>query len=209
MIQQRQKSAVILLVVAYLAFGFTTPSRAATTPADTPKEQLRLTIDRVFSIFENPSLGEVEKKRILREIILPRFDYDEMAKRVLATHWKANKDRMAEFIPLFIGLLEKAYMTMNTFEAAKGAKIEYGLERVDGNIAEVHTKIITKNGNAVPIVYRLRLSGNDWKVYDMAVEGISMVSNYRSQFNKIILTSSFDELLKRMREKVELPQDRR
>lgn len=204
MVSKLTKSALFLFVAAFIIFASTLSSQGATTPAETIRE----TVSEVKAVIDNPQLLPYEKKLRLREVILPRFDTEEMAKRTLGIHWKTYKGRRDEFVPLFVALLEKVYLNMGMLEKARGVEIAILSERVDDDFAEVYTKVITKNGEH-PVTYRLLRTPGGWKVYDILIENVSMVSNYRTQFNKIITTSSFDELLKKLREKTEEKEDRR
>jgi phospholipid transport system substrate-binding protein len=172
--------------------------------AGPPTDQLKGAIDRVVKIVEDPSLkGDdrvADRRAAVRKIADEIFDFNEIARRALARHWQPLTDKQrAEFVSLFSDLLERSYMS----------KIElYGGERVDGEIATVATRIVTKNGTEVPIDYRLLKKGDRWLVYDVNIEGVSLVSNYRTQFNKIIQTASFEDLIQKLRAKqVELTAD--
>lgn len=176
--------------------------------AGTPTEEVRAVAIEVQRILDDPVISKEDKRRLLEKALIPHFDFIEMSKRVLGTHLAKNRERLPEFIPLFIKLLSNAYLNFSTIDEARGAKISYLYERVSGEYAEVGTKIITTK-QEIQVSYRLRRSDKEWKIYDILVEGISLVSSYRSQFNEIIIESSFDELLKKMRDKVEKKEDRR
>ena len=204
MTSPRLTIAFALLLVSCIIGGF---SSADSAPA-TPMETIRAAVKDAKAALDDRALLPFEKKTRIREIIIPQFDTREMAKRVLGIHWPKYKDRADEFIPLFVALLEKAYLNFSTLEAAKGMDTTFLSERVDGDFAEVFTKVVTKNGTPLPIAYRLLRTAQGWKVYDIVIENISMISSYRTQFNKIITTSSFDELLKKLKQKVEEKEDR-
>jgi phospholipid transport system substrate-binding protein len=181
---------------------------AAPAWAGPPTEQLKGSIDRVVKTLENPSLkGDaraVERKAAVRRIANDIFDFAEISKRSLARHWQARTEaERKEFVGLFADLLERSYISK--IELYGGEKILYTGERIDGDAASVITKIITKNGTEVPIEYRLLRQGERWLVYDVSIEGVSLVSNYRTQFNKIIQTSSYAELVKKMKAKQDEP----
>lgn len=171
--------------------------------AGTATEQVKTTVERVVEILKNPRLhGDAKKKdrrEQLRQTIYPCFDFAEMAKRSLGNHWQRYATRQAEFVPAFAGFVEDAYVSK--LESYKNEKIRYARERVDKDFAEVDTKVLTERGDEIPIVYRLHSVGGQWKVSDVLIEHVSMVNNYRSQFQRIIATASFDELLKKLREK--------
>jgi len=167
-------------------------------------EQVKSAIDRVFVTVGNPALrGDekiVERRAAMRKIADEILDFDEIARRSLGRYWlPLSEVQRKEFVGLFEDLLERSYIPK--IELYGGEKILYGGERVDGDLATVSTKIITKNSNAVPIDYRLLKHGERWMIYDISIEGISLVSNYRTQFNKIIQTSGYDGLVEKMKSK--------
>lgn len=174
--------------------------------AGEPTEQVRQTIDKVIEILKNKELKKPnkteERRSVLRKITDERFDYEEMAKRSLSVHWaKRTTAERKEFISLFKDLLERSYI--NKIESYSDETILYIHESVESDYSAVKTKVITKRNVEVPIDYKLLKAGNQWKVYDISIEGVSLVSNYRNQFNKIIRTNSYDELVKRLKTKKE------
>src|SRR5436190_2162514 len=172
--------------------------------AGPPTDQLKGAIDRVVATLDSPALkGEgkvLERRAALRLIANESFDFGEIARRSLGRYWQPlSEAQRAEFVGLFGDLLERSYISK--IELYGGEKIVYSGERMDGDLAVVGTKIITKNGTEVPIDYRLFRRGDNWKVYDVNIEGISLVSNYRTQFNKIIQSSGYNTLVDRMKAK--------
>jgi phospholipid transport system substrate-binding protein len=171
-----------------------------------PTEQLKGVIDRVLEVLEDPALkGEAkaaDRHRAVRQIADEMFDFEETARRAMAQHWRSlTPAQRREFVDVFSDLLERAYMSK--IELYGGEKIQYPGERVEGDVATVLTRLITKKGIEVPIDYRMLKRGDRWRVYDVSIEGVSLVANYRTQFNSIIRTSSYDELLRKMRSRVE------
>jgi phospholipid transport system substrate-binding protein len=172
--------------------------------AGLPTDQLKGAIDRVVKTLEDPVLkGDdkvLDRRRAVRKIADDIFDFGEIARRSLARHWQPLSDQQrAEFVRLFSDLLERSYISK--IELYGGEKILYTNERVEGDAATVGTKIITRNGTEVPIDYRLLRRGDRWLVYDVNIEGVSLVSNYRTQFNKIIQTASYGDLVQKMKTK--------
>jgi len=172
--------------------------------AATAQEQLKGAIDRVVTTLESPALkgdGKVaERRSAVRKIANEIFDFGEIARRSLGRYWQPlSEAQRSEFVGLFGDLLERSYISK--IELYGGEKIIYLGERVDGDLATVSTKIITKNGTEVPVDYRLFRRGENWMIYDVNIEGISLVSNYRTQFNKIIQTSGYNTLVDRMKSK--------
>jgi len=177
-----------------------------TVQAAEPMTLMKQTIDEVIGILKNEELKKPDKvtdrRAELRRVIGKRFDYEEMSRRSLALHWKkiSAKERQ-EFIPLFSDLLERSYI--NKIESYTDEQILYTDETLDDGYAVVKTKIITKRNVEVPIEYRLLEKNDQWLVYDVVIEGVSLINNYRNQFNKIIRQSSYQELIHKMRDKQE------
>ena len=172
------------------------PGPAAAGP---PTDQTRQTVDKVLTLLQSGTNRE-QRRQQLRDTIYPRFDFAEMAKRSLGPHWqRRSPQEQQEFVRLFTDLLESSYV--DKIEGYNGEKVLYTREQVDGDIAEVFTKVLTKKGEAFSINYKLYRAGNDWKVYDVVVVDISLVNNYRSQFNRILANASFDELLRKLQQK--------
>jgi phospholipid transport system substrate-binding protein len=191
------------IIAALLATCLLTLSPAALR-AGVPTEQVRQTADRVLSVLQDSRLKSADKQKErrdqIRQIVANRFDFAEMAKRSLGSNWqKVNNDEQRQFVELFTELLEKSYV--DQIESYDGEKIVYGRENVSQDQADVDTKILTKKGEQISINYKLRAAGNDWKVYDVVIENISLVNNFRSQFNRILANASFAELLKKLQSK--------
>jgi len=177
---------------------------ARETWAGLPTDQLKGAIDRVVKTLDDPEYRGEDKvparRRAVRKVANDIFDFGEIARRSLARHWQPLTDKQRdEFVMLFADLLERSYISK--IELYGGEKILYTGERVEGDQASVATRIITKNGTDVPIDYRMLKRGDRWLVYDVNIEGVSLVSNYRTQFNKIIQTASYNDLVQKMRTK--------
>jgi phospholipid transport system substrate-binding protein len=172
--------------------------------AGAPTDQIRQTVDKLLAILNDPQFkGEQkknERRQKLKEVLYQRFDFTEMARRSLGSEWRRRTpEEQKEFVKLFTELLERSYL--DKIESYSGEKVLYLKEREDGNYAEVETKIVDKKGQEYSVDYRLQKVNGDWKVYDVIIEDISLVANYRSQFSRVLSKSSFDELLKTMKEK--------
>jgi phospholipid transport system substrate-binding protein len=170
--------------------------------AGIPSDQLKGSVDQVVEVLKDPKLKTesmaAERRAAVRKVANNIFDFSETAKRALGPHWQnlSDKDR-EEFIRLFSDLLESAYISK--IEQYSGEPIKFVGDSVDGEQATVRTRIITKKGTEIPIDYRMLRRGDRWLVYDVNIEGVSLVANYRTQFNKIIQTASYEELIKRMK----------
>ena len=189
-------------VLLLFLLGVTVPVMAGE-----PEEKIKQTTDKILSILTDPALKspskEGERRKLIRSAVDERFEWEEMARRSLATHWaKRTPEDKKEFVHLFADLLEQVYMSK--VEGYSGEKVRYEGERVDGDYAVVKVKIVTKKNRDIPVEYRLKKERGDWFVYDVSIEGVSLVNNYRIQFNSIISRSSYENLVKRLREKAEL-----
>ncbi|CAI2719154.1 MlaC/ttg2D family ABC transporter substrate-binding protein [Nitrospina watsonii] len=163
---------------------------------------LKTTIDRVINVVTDAKYkGDPQARRAkLRGIIHPKFDYIEMGKRSLARNWRdLSPQERRDFIDLFGQLLENSYA--KKIESYQNEEIKYVDEVIKGKYAMVKTEIVRKN-DVIGVDYKLIQNGNEWQVYDFIVEGVSLIRNYRSQFNKIIVKESFAELMKKLGKKV-------
>jgi phospholipid transport system substrate-binding protein len=188
--------ALALVLAALLA--------APPASAGEPTEQLKTQVDRVLKLLDDPTLKDKPKdKRVaVRKIAEDIFDFGETAKRSLGRHWAARTQaERDEFVKLFGDLLERSYISK--IELYGGEKIQYVNDKIEGDTASVMSKLLTKTNTEVPIEYRMLKKGDRWLVYDVIIEGVSLVSNYRTQFNKIIQTSSYAELVKKMKSRQE------
>ena len=174
--------------------------------AGEPTDQMKQTIDSILDILRNKELkrpGMTQQRRAeIWKVLSERFDFEEMAKRSLALHWrKRTPEEKKEFVALFSDLLENTYISK--IERYQDEKIQYAGDTIYNGYASVKTRIITEKNIEIPIEYRLLKENNNWKVYDVVVEGVSLVNNYRTQFNDVISSSSYGELIKKMKKKQE------
>ena len=174
--------------------------------AGAPTDQLHSQIDRVLKVLEDPVLKKEgrarERRAAVRKIAEDIFDFQETAKRSLGRHWAPrSQGEKTEFVGLFADLLERSYLSR--IELYGGEKISYLGDAIDADQATVRTKILTKQGSEIPIEYRMLKKADRWLAYDVIIEGVSLISNYRTQFNKIIQTTSYQELVKKMKTKQE------
>jgi phospholipid transport system substrate-binding protein len=172
--------------------------------AGEPTNQVKQTVDAVLEILRNKELKKPEKREQrraqIRKTVSERFDFAEMAKRSLAQHWKKRTpEEQKEFVPLYTDLLENTYI--RKIERYEDEKVVYVGEKIEGDYATVKTNIVTTKETEIPIEYRLMKAGNQWKAYDVVIEGVSLVNNYRNQFNSIMRSGSYEELIKRLKSK--------
>jgi phospholipid transport system substrate-binding protein len=188
-----------VLVVAMLVLSSSLPLSAGE-----PTDQIRSAISKGVEILDRSSVDNQKQKaeviNQLREIVYPLFDFSEMARRSLGSHWRRlNPQQQKEFVSLFTELLEKTYA--ERIDLYEGQKVVYTRETIEKNYADVGTKVVGKKGESYTVDYKLHLVDGKWRIYDVVAENISLVNNYRSQFHRVIVNSSFEELLKRMKEK--------
>ena len=188
------------MVLFLLIFSLAVPAQAGE-----PTEQIKLTIDKMIDILGDPALKDPakaeERRKLLRDTANERFDWREMARRSLAKHWQQRTDEeKREFVPLFTDLLEQTYM--KRIENYSGDKVTYDGEKVKGKYSLVKVRIATSKQTEIPVVYRLRKKGPEWLIYDISIEGVSLVKNYRKQFESVILSSSYQGLVEKLKEKV-------
>jgi phospholipid transport system substrate-binding protein len=198
---RRTRRALALVATALMVLW--TPAESLAGPAT---DQVKGTVDQVIKILTDPTLkGETkvqERRAKIRQVVLQRFGFTEMSKRSLGRYWsERTPEERTEFVRLFTDLLERAYI--DRVDGYTGEQVVYLGESVDGDYSEVRSKIVTKRNQEIPILYRLQKNNANWEVYDVIVEGVSLVNNYRTQFSKIIRTSSYQGLVKKMQVKLE------
>ena len=195
-----RKGLLQIIAVSFLIFTLTIPARA-----DGPMERIKETTDKIIAILSDPALKAPdkaeEKRRRLRQVVDERFDWEEFSRRTLAKHWrKRTEEEKREFVPLFGKLVERTYM--DKVEDYSGEKVRYKGERVKGKYGLVKAVVETNDRREIDVDYRLKHKGSDWYVYDVTVVGVSLVKSYRVQFNEIIMQSSYEELVKRLKNKL-------
>ncbi|PYM24641.1 MAG: organic solvent tolerance ABC transporter substrate-binding protein [Candidatus Rokuibacteriota bacterium] len=170
--------------------------------AGAPTEQLRTQIDRAIKVLEDPEMAKesrmVERRTAIRRIANEIFDFTETTRRSLGTHWQVRTPQERDEVTrLFADLLERSYI--GRIETYSGERIQFLGDTIDGDQTTVRSRLITKQGMEIPVDYRMhRASGDRWLTYDVAIEGVSLVANYRAQFNKIIQTSGYTSLVKKL-----------
>lgn len=173
--------------------------------AGVPTEKVKETTDKIIAIVSDPVLKEPAKEKErrgqIRKAVDELCDWEEMSRRALGRSWaQRNEQERREFVHLFGQLLERTYV--DKVEGYSGEQVNYIGERLDGDFAEVEVRIVTTKNTEIPVIYRMRNKEQKWWVYDIVIEGVSLVNNYRTQFNDILAKSSFEELLRRLKEKI-------
>jgi phospholipid transport system substrate-binding protein len=182
-------------------------SGIAMAASETPTEFIQQTTDSILQVFEDPHLhGDVhreERLTRLRHIANTAFDWEEIARRVLATHWRERTPQeRQEFIELFREAVQGMYL--ERLEAAAQQQLQEMPalrsrgEQVDGQRAVVKTAVVTRRQWEIPLEYRLRHAEGQWRIYDVVIMGVSLVSNYRAQCHRIITQSSYQALIRQL-----------
>jgi phospholipid transport system substrate-binding protein len=176
---------------------------SATAGSVRPLDLVKSSVAQVLAVVQSRPAAEDkngQRRAEIRRIAAELFDFNEMARLTLSRHWSAQAPReQEEFVRLFSDLLERSYLS--TIENYAGERITFLGESVTGSYAQVRSRITTDRRVEISIDYRLIKRGDRWMAYDVVLEGVSLVSNYRSQFNAIVRTSSFGELMTRLRDK--------
>ena len=181
---------------------FAVPARAVT-----PTETLKPAAEEVTRILEDPALktNKLDREARVRAVVSELFDFPEIAMRVLGRHWRSlSQPERTEFVQLFREFLEYTYMPK--ISLYQGERVRFVGESVEGDLATVKAVVLTK-GKEIPVSYRMDQREGRWRIYDIAVEGISFVSNYRSQFDPIVTRGSFRDLTERIKQKLAVPPD--
>jgi phospholipid transport system substrate-binding protein len=193
----------VALSVAWL---FMAEAALAASPVG-PRDAVEAAVARFMSIIQNDGQNEAdgavggERSEQIRRIVREMFDFDEISRRALSRHWQAlPREDQAEFVTLFRDLLERAYLTQ--VEAVAGSqKIAFLGESIENGSATVRSKLVTRNGGEIPLDYRLHLRDGSWRIYDVAVQGVSFITSYRTQFDRVIRAESYSSLRERLQKK--------
>jgi phospholipid transport system substrate-binding protein len=192
----------LIPLIAVLVLGL-----ASDAWAGQPTDQLRAYTDQVLKVLQNRALSLPDRREAVRHLAEDVFEVSETAKRALGQHWvQRTPAEREEFVKLFANLLEQTYIAR--IDEFGGEKLTYVSEQIDGDRAIVRARIATKNGTEVPVESRLLQKENRWLIYDILVENLSLISNYRSQFDRVIRTTSYEELVKRLKTRGEFLSDK-
>jgi phospholipid transport system substrate-binding protein len=169
-------------------------------------DRIKVVSDKLIAIVFDNSLKTPEMKskrdQMVIEIVDGLFSWEEFSRRALARHWgKRTENEKKEFISLFRQLVERTYM--DKAGQYSGGKVVFLDEKIEGDYGNVSTQVLTSAGTQIPVEYRVIKKDGVWWVYDVNIEGVSLVNNYRSQFNNILIKSSFEDLLNRLKENIE------
>ena len=180
------------------------PAQAAQpAPAVGPRDAVEGAVGRFMTIVQAKGSASVNADRSdqIRQIVREMFDFDEISKRALSRHWQTlQREEQAEFVALFRDLLERAYLTQ-VETASGGEKIAFIGESIENESATVRSKVVTRQGSEIPLDYRLHVRDGSWRIYDVAVQGVSFIASYRTQFDRVIRAESYSSLRERLQTK--------
>ena len=186
-----------LTLMTGLTLAFTVISYAGNTPTD----DVRTSVNAILEILKDEQLDKEGKRAQISTVINKRFDFRAMSQRTLATNWKKTSDEeKQQFVALFSQLIENSYV--GKVEAYTDEKVDFTGEKVKGRKAVVETLILTSSAD-IPINYKVYQKGGQWLVYDVIIEGVSLISNYRSSYQEIMKKEGFDGLLAKMQAKID------
>ncbi len=171
--------------------------------AGAPTETLRAAAEKVTQVLDDRALETraLERQAAVRRAVIDLFDFAEVSRRALARHWRALSDpERAEFVALFRAFLDRTYLPQ--IRLYQGERIQFVGESVDGDFAAVQARVATRRGQEAAVIFRLHRPGERWLIYDVSVEGISLVGNYRAQFDQIIQRTSYQALVSRIKQKL-------
>ena len=202
--QRRRRVTFQMLWLGILCLSFTLPVSLHAS-AGRPVDRVRDTLEAALRILNDPALQgpahEAARRERVRELIADRFNYAEMAERSLNVHWdKLTPQQRQEFVALFGELFERSYTRM-VLQSLPDQRITYAGESGNGTRSVVSTILVDARGDRLPVDYQLESRQGRWEMFDVVIDGVSIVANYQSQFNRIIQTSSFDSLVTKMRVK--------
>lgn len=191
----------------WLALALACLIAAAPAWAGAPTDSVREYTDAVVKVLEDPTLKAADRRNAVRKLATEAFDVQETARRALGPHWQQRSPaEREEFVGLFADLLERTYIAK--IDLYGGERLKFTEEKVDGGNAVVRAKVTTKQGTEVPVEARMHKKADRWLIYDVAIENISLISNYRAQFDRIIRSSSYADLVKRLRNRGEFLQEK-
>ena len=202
----------ITFVAIAIVFMMSVLARAASqdSPAD-PMASVKAVVDQTIVVFKDKQIAEADRQQKLRTIAESRFDFGEMAKSAVGYHWRDfTPAQRSEFVPLFTKFIEDAYLSRieeysveKVDQQIQSSVIQFNKETTDGDYSQVYSTVVLKDRNdPIQVNYQMRRDGNEWKIYDISLDAISVIANYRNQFNRVLNNGGYDKLISIMREKM-------
>ena len=203
----------VLIVIAALVLAMlytAAPVHADTPPPTDPMKTVQRVMDQTIAVFQERDIAAPDRRQKLRTIAEAHFDFEDMARSAVGYHWRElSADQRAQFVPLFTTFLEdvaltqiEKYSIQRVQHDLQTSAIAFDHERVDGNRAEVFSTVTMQNrSDPIQMSYLMKNDGGDWRIYDIDVESISVIANYRNQFNRVMNQHGYDKLMELLREK--------
>ena len=204
------RSLSVLLIAVAALLSSNARALASEPPAD-PMASVKSVIDQAIVVFKDKEIAPADREQKLRTIAETRLDFQEMARSAVGYHWKDfTPEQKAEFVPLFTAFIEDAYLSrIETYSVEKvnqqiqSSLIQFNKETLDGtDYATVFSTVqLNDRNNPIQVNYLMRRNGNDWKIYDITLDAISVIANYRNQFNRVLNNGGYDKLVSSLRQK--------
>jgi phospholipid transport system substrate-binding protein len=196
----KERAMILKRFLMPILVGFMMTLASTAFAVDNATESVRMSVDSIIGILKDTGLDKPAKREKIRGVIAERFDFRAMSQRTLATNWrKASKEEQQHFVELFSQLIQNTYI--GRVEAYTNEEVKYPAEKITNDRAVVDTLIMTSSAE-IPVTYKLYLKDNRWMVYDVNIEGVSLISNYRNSYQEIVKREGFAGLLTKMEEKV-------
>jgi phospholipid transport system substrate-binding protein len=202
---------MVLAAVAGLSANARAQAPAQASPAAAPMAMVKGTIDDAIAVFKNQKLTPADREKQLRAVAARHFDFAGMARSAVGYHWRSfTPEQRAQFVPLFTNFIEDVYLSrIESYSVEKvqrdikSSTIQYDKERLDNSdYAQVFTTVTLQDrSNPVKVIYLLHRDGSEWKIYDISVDAISVIANYRNQFNRVLNNEGYDKLVSIMQQK--------
>lgn len=196
----------VVFCALWLALGWTSAVAASAGEAGSPLDVIKQDTEKVLAILRDPALKsddkKVERRKKIEEAVGARFNWAGMAQSSLGIHWaKQTEEQKKEFVDLYTQVVRDTYLTQ--IDSYSGETVRYVGEKVKGNFAVVSVKIVTTKNTEIPVDYSMKKSDEAWQIYDVAVEGVRIVNNYRTQFASMLDGMSYAEFINQLRAKAE------
>lgn len=208
------RNAFCSVTLAAIAIVLMASALALAAPQDSPADPMasvKAVVDQTIVVFKDKQIAEADRQQKLRTIAESRFDFSEMAKSAVGYHWRnftpAQRD---EFVPLFTKFIEDAYLSRiedysveKVDQQIQSSVIQFNKETIDGDYSQVYSTVVLKDRNdPIQVNYQMRRDASEWKIYDISIDAISVIANYRNQFNRVLNNDGYDKLVSIMREKM-------
>lgn len=203
---------VVAIAIAFVVIAGALASAASQDSPTDPMASVKSVVDQTIVVFKDKQIAEADRQKKLRSIAESRFDFAEMAKSAVGYHWRDfTPAQRSEFVPLFTKFIEDAYLSRiedysveKVDQQIQSSVIQFNKETTDGDYAEVYSSVALKDRNdPIQVNYLMRRDGNEWKIYDISIDAISVIANYRNQFNRVLNSDGYDKLISIMREKMQ------